>query len=190
MSWKVEPLRLTAIWFPFEVSPLNHTLRSRKKGNDHQLKKKALDCLKKKSSLLAAKSLEFSFFQLVFPFTNLYERINDFFARLAWQRLCLLFSYEILRGKLARSQPKLIPFAHALRLTAVLVSSFNWKFSYLLPVMGKTRLFSLPLHRHNNIILSTWRYCFRVRTYIKGSAMKFSRRNEQTRRSAVLFFQW
>lgn len=50
MSWKVEPLRLTAIWFLSEVSPLNHTLRSRKKkGNDHQLKKKILLVSSKKS---------------------------------------------------------------------------------------------------------------------------------------------
>lgn len=52
---------------------------------------------------------EFFFCLLLSSFTDFYERFNFLSLIFARQRLLLLFSLEILRGKLARGRPKLIP---------------------------------------------------------------------------------
>lgn len=44
-----------------------------------------------------------------------------FMENFPWQRLFRMFSFDILRGKLARDWPKFDPLAHAFRLTAVVI---------------------------------------------------------------------
>lgn len=83
--------------------------------------------------------LEFFFCLLLFSFTDFYERFNFLSLIFARQRLLLLFSLEILRGKLARGRPKIDPLAHALQGVCLLqilgekginISfAFNWYWS-------------------------------------------------------------
>ena len=65
---------------------------------------------------MCLKSLNFSFYLLLFLFANYYQ--GFYFGLLQW-------SFKILRGKLARGRPELTPLRMLERLTAVKVEWFR-----------------------------------------------------------------
>ena len=73
--------------------------------------------------LCVRKSLEFSFFPTFVSFFTIFLRTFQiiFFAYLTREWLFLLFTYEILRGKIGERPAKVDPLAHALCLTTELL---------------------------------------------------------------------
>lgn len=71
--------------------------------------------------LCVRKSLEFSFFPTFVSFYNFFTNVSNYLFRLFWFWFFLLFTYEILRGKIGERPAKVDPLAHALCLTTELL---------------------------------------------------------------------
>ena len=68
--------------------------------------------------LRVRKSLEFSFFPTFVSFYNFFTNVSNYLFRLFDKRVVfLLFTYEILRGKIGERPAKVDPLAHVLCLT-------------------------------------------------------------------------
>lgn len=72
-------------------------------------------------TLCVRKSLEFSFFPTFVCFYNFFTNVSNYLFRLFWFWFFLLFTYEILRGKIGERPAKVDPLAHALCLTTELL---------------------------------------------------------------------
>lgn len=73
------------------------------------------------TTLCVRKSLEFSFFPTFVCFYNFFTNVSNYLFRLFWFWFFLLFTYEILRGKIGERPAKVDPLAHALCLTTELL---------------------------------------------------------------------
>ena len=72
--------------------------------------------------LCVRKSLEFSFFPTFVSFYNFFTNVSNYLFRLFDKSgFFLLFTYEILRGKIGERPAKVDPLAHALCLTTELL---------------------------------------------------------------------